>query len=411
MASQFPSTPEQIIPTASNVGPEPHHPFSSQASLHTSYLGLHDIANAMNLSIPPNALRVLAQGHASGRLPMPLNLHAGLPAGAVESVAPGIPTTMGSYSQPAMFRSVSTSPHFLRVVVAEPITQSPETTLDQPSRDMVRAPRAPRKGKSQARTIVSRGPTYTAVTSYRGDRTQSTPLWNEITSASQVASPRGEATPPITFASSSDVAKSAVQPFLWATATSKEIVLQLPVLNNLPHTLIDAVLPGLRAFIEEHERSVGYNSPAAGHGQKLPAETPERSEPTSTMVEPSCGLDQPPETLAMCGRGFNAPSQQRNGSENAEPQLIVEEPPSTALQGLLDIDQIWGMDVCQSRSECSFTLPAGEVIERSPWTGSDVLNPSSGVGCDVDLGGVGMEAFGQVDLGALLDSWEGFADM
>jgi hypothetical protein len=116
MASPFPSAPEKIIPTASNVGPEPHHPFSSQASLHASYLGLHDMTNAMDLSIPPNALRVLAQGHASGRLPMPLNLYAGLPSGTVESVAPGIPTTVESCSQPepTMFRSVSTSTHSLR---------------------------------------------------------------------------------------------------------------------------------------------------------------------------------------------------------------------------------------------------------------------------------------------------------
>src|SRR5947208_1018612 len=147
MASPFPSAPEKIIPTASNVGPEPHHPFSSQASLHASYLGLHDMTNAMDLSIPPNALRVLAQGHASGRLPMPLNLYAGLPSGTVESVAPGIPTTVESYSQPepTMFRSVSISAHSLGMVVAEPITQSPATTLDQdePSRDKVCARRAP----------------------------------------------------------------------------------------------------------------------------------------------------------------------------------------------------------------------------------------------------------------------------
>ena len=119
-------------------------------------------------------------------------------------------------------------------------------------------------------------------------------------------------------------------------------------------------------------------------------------------------LDQQPATLPTWG-GSTSLLQQRNDSENAETQLIVEEPPSTALQGLLNIDQIWGMDVCQSGS--SLTLQAGEVIERSPRTGSDFLGPSSGVGCDVDLGGVGMEALGQVDLSALLDGWEGFADM
>ena len=435
MASPFPSAPEQIIPTPSNGGPEPHQPFSSQASLHASYLGIHDMTNAMDLSIPPNALRALAQGHASGRLPMPPNLYAGLPAGTPESVAPGISTTVGSYSQPepTMFRSVSTSAHFLGVVVAEPITQSPATTLDQPSRDKVRARRAPRKGKSKARTIVSRGPAHTTVTSYRGDCTQSAPT-NKTTSATQGASSQGEATPPMAFAGSSDVVKSTMRPFPWATATSEEIVSRLPELNNIPLTLIDVVLLQLRAFIEEHERSIGNNSPATGHGQKLPAEMPEalrvarpagpstqvaraesspmleRSEPTFLMLEQSCGLDQPPATLPTCG-GFNSLSQPRSDSENAEPQLIVEEPPSIALQGLLDIDRIWGMDVCQPESSLAQTLLVGEVIERSPWARSEVLNTPSDVGYDVDLSGAGIEAFGQVDLSALLDGWEGFADM
>ena len=396
------------------------------------------MTNAMDLSIPPNALRVLAQGHASGRLPMPLNIYAGPPAGTVESVAPGIPTTVESYSQPdpTMFRSVSTSTHSFGMVVAEPITQSPATTLDQdqPSRDKVRARRAPRKGKSKARTIVSRGPAHTTMASYRGDCTQSAPLTNKTTSATQAVSSRGEATPTTAFAGSSEVAKSTMQPFPWATATSKEIVSRLPELNNIPLTLIDDVLPQLRVFIEEHERSIGNNSPAAGHGHTLPAETPEalrvarpagpstqmvraesspmleRSEPTFLMLEQSCGLDQPPATLPTCG-GFNSLSQPRSDSENAGPQLNVEEPPSTALQGLLDIDRIWGMDVCQPESSLAQTFLAGEVIERSPWAGSEVLNTSSDVGYDADLGGSGIEAFGQVDLSALLDGWEGFADM
>jgi hypothetical protein len=236
------------------------------------------------------------------------------------------------------------------------------------------------------------------------------------------------------YAGSSDVVKSTMQPFPWATATSKEIVSRLPELNNIPLTLIDPVLPNLRTFIEEQEGSIGNNSRAAGHGQDSPAETPEalrvaqpagpstqmaqadpsliirRSEPMFPMVQQSSGLDQPQATLPTCG-GFNSLLQQQNDSENVVPQPIVEEPPSAALQGLLDIDQIWGMDVCQPDSSLSRTLLAGEVIERSPWAGSDVLNSSSGVGYDVDLGGVGMEALGQVDLSALLDGWEGFADM
>ena len=39
------------------------------------------------------------------------------------------------------------------------------------------------------------------------------------------------------------------------------------------------------------------------------------------------------------------------------------------------------------------------------------MNPSSSVGYGVGLDSVEMETFGQVDLSALLDGWEGFADM
>ena len=313
----------------------------------------------MDLSIPPNAPRVLAQGHASGRLPMQLNLHPGLPAGTVEPVAPGFPTIMDSCSQQTAFRSGSTFAHFLGVVVTEMITQSPATTMDQPSRGKVRARRAPRKGKSKARTIVSRGPAHTTVTSYRDDCTWSAPTTNNTTSATKAASSRGEAAPPMAYAGSSGVVKSTMQLFSWAAVTPKEILSRLPEHNNLPLKLIHAVLPDLGAFIEEHERSIGDSSPAAGHGQKLPAETPEvpcvarpagpslqmaRAEsspmlglsgPRYLMAEQSCVLDQPPATLPTSG-GFDSLSQQRSDSENSENSetwLIVEESPSTALQG------------------------------------------------------------------------------
>ena len=111
---------------------------------------------------------------------------------------------------------------------------------------------------------------------------------------------------------------------------------------------------------------------------------------------------------------FDSLSQQRSDSENSENSetwLIVDESPSTALQGLLSMGQIWGIDLCQPGSSLARTLPAGEVIERSPWAESEVMNPSSSVGYDVGLHSVEMEAFGQVDLSALLDGWEGFADM
>jgi len=433
MASLFPFASEQITPTPSCVNPASLHPLSSQGSLHSSYLGVHGMTNALDLSLPPNALRILAQGQASGRLPMPLNYHAGQPAGTAESVVAGMPTTMGSHSRPTMLGSVSTSESAYShgALVAEPIKQSPETTLDQSRRVKVRARRAPRAGKSKARDIASRGPAHT--TSYQGDRTQSASLPKEPTSATQAASSRGEAILPTACAGSSDVATPAMPPFQWSTATAAEIA-RLPGLGNLPVDLIDLVLPGLRRFVEEHEGSIACNSGAAGHRQDLAAEMPEAprvarpaglsarmaqaepsplmelSEPAFPVVEQSCGLDQPSATSPTYG-GFDALIRQRN--ENAEPEPIVEDPPSAVLQGLLNIDHtsIWGVEVGQPGNSESLTLPTREVIERSAWTGSEDLNSSSSFGYGVDLGSVGTEAFGQVDLGSLLDGWESFSEL
>ena len=125
-----------------------------------------------------------------------------------------------------------------------------------------------------------------------------------------------------------------------------------------------------------------------------------QSEPTFPIAEQCHVLDQQP-AAPTCG-GFGSLSQQLN--EDVGTQPIVEEPPSAALHGLLDMNQIWGADVGQPDS--SVVLPTGEVIERSPWTGSEV-NSSSDVGYGVDLGGFGME----VDLSALLDGWEGFENV
>src|SRR5712691_10832888 len=81
--------------------------------------------------------------------------------------------------------------------------------------------------------------------------------------------------------------------------------------------------------------------------QAEPSPLMEQSEPTFPMAEQSCGLDQPLATLPAYG-GFDGLLQQRN--ENAEPEPIVEDPPSAALEGLLDLDHIWGGEVGQSES-------------------------------------------------------------
>jgi len=80
------------------------------------------MANALDLNLPPNALRAIAQGQASGRLSVLRNHRAGQPDGAgnLKSVVAGKPTTVQSHSHPARLKSVGASAFALEAPEAEP---------------------------------------------------------------------------------------------------------------------------------------------------------------------------------------------------------------------------------------------------------------------------------------------------
>ena len=427
MASYFPSSSQPIAPTPSWVNPEFLHAFSSQGSLHDSYPELYHTTN--DLDLPPNAFRVLAQGQASGRLPVPLHNLARQHAGKAEMVVAGNATKAQPHSQQAISKSVSVSAYARSAPVTEPVTQLPEATPRQSEQVKVRARRPARVGKSKARKtvpVVSRVPEHT--TTSWGDRTQSATLLNNSTSATQAASARGDATPPTAYVGSSSGAMLAVRPFPWATATAEEIS-RLPGLGSIPVDLIDLILPRLRSFVEDHDGTIRSNTLAAGHGRDsragtsglppveqpvvsfLPTTQPrppplmEQPETEFPMAELYSEIGQPPASLPT-HEGLEELLQLQN--ENAKPEPVVDEPPSATLDCLLDLEHILGAEARQP--ENSVTPPTWEVIERSPWVGSQNSNGLSTVGDGQNLGASGTENFGEFDMSDF-NSWEEFAKL
>jgi hypothetical protein len=189
----------------------------------------------------------------------------------------------------------------------------------------------------------------------------------------------------------------AMRPFPWAGATATEIS-RLPGLGDLPVDLIDLVLPRLKRFVEEHEGSSPSNACAVGQVQDMPAETHELLRGVARPAEPFAQMEQAPQ-----------PAYREHHDENAEPEPIFEDPPSSSLQGLLELDHIWEEDVSQLQG--SLTLPTGEVVERSSRPGPQDFHSSSGVGgYGAALSGIGTETLCKVDFGTLCDGWEGFEE-
>jgi len=425
MASYFPSSSQPIAPTPSWVNPEFLHAFSSQGSLHDSYPELYHTTN--DLDLPPNALRVLAQGQASGRLPVPLHNLARQHAGKADLAVVGNATKAQPHSKQAILKPVSVSAYTCGAPATQPVTQSPEATPHQSERVKVRARRPARVGKSKARKtvpVVSRIPGHT--TSSWGDRTQSATLLNESTGATQAASAQGEATPPTAYVGPSSGAMPTVRPFPWATATAEEIS-RLPGLGSIPVDLIDLILPRLRRFVEDHDGPIGSDTLAGGNGRYLPATAgllpvaqPVGSFPPATQPRHSPPMEQFETEFPMAEQyheigqpaaglptheGLEELLQPQN--ENAKPKPVVDEPPSATLDYLLDLEHILGAEARQPENSVT---PTWEVIERSPWVGSQNSNGLSTVGDGQNLGASGTETFGEFDMSDF-NSWDEFAKL
>ena len=108
------------------------------------------MTNAFDLSLPPNALRIIVQGQASGRPPTVRDHPAGQPARTAKPAAAAKRTTTRSHSRQTMPKPVSESTHVRGVPAPKPSTRSPEVTPHQPLPANVRARRATWLAKPKA---------------------------------------------------------------------------------------------------------------------------------------------------------------------------------------------------------------------------------------------------------------------
>jgi hypothetical protein len=136
---------------------------------------LHDATNFLDLRLPPNTLRALAQGQASGRLPALFNGPAGQPVRTAKVFSTAKRSAGRAHSQPQMWKTGSTSAYARGVSAARPGSQLAEVALSQPPPVKAHARRTARAAKSTARDTTSIFPCQHAIamSSQGGDQSAS----------------------------------------------------------------------------------------------------------------------------------------------------------------------------------------------------------------------------------------------
>jgi hypothetical protein len=103
---------------------------------------LHDATNLVDLKLPSNALQVLAQSQASGRMPALFKGPAGQSVRTAKTFAATKRTAARSHSQAYMWKGGSASAYASGVSVAQPVSQLTEVSQFQPPPVKARVRRA-----------------------------------------------------------------------------------------------------------------------------------------------------------------------------------------------------------------------------------------------------------------------------
>lgn len=177
-------TPAVSIHAVPGATPQKLKSSSTVGAVPRSDPHLQDVANILGLSLPPNALKVLSQCHASGRLSQLANSSAQSvisPAPAARRKTRAKRTTARSHTQPNPIRSgEGASPYARGVPIPKAVAQPLEAAQYQPPPVKARARRAALAAESKAKEAPS--PTIwglpgaveqLAYTAYLGDRAKS----------------------------------------------------------------------------------------------------------------------------------------------------------------------------------------------------------------------------------------------
>jgi hypothetical protein len=254
------SASQPFTPTASCAVPQFPQASSSQGALPSSHPRLYDTTNVLDLNLPPNALKILAQSQASGRLPPLFDCPTGQPIRTAKSVAVTKRTTARSHSRPNTLKSGTVSAYPQGLPASSLVPRPCEGAQGLPPPAKIRARLSAKAAKSKAKEstrAVTQGPDNTIPS--RSDRAQSASQLPFIfSSIAQAASSRAESLLPITYTGPPAAALSStawgeqgknmsmptLQPDPWVSATAKKISERFGF-DGLPLSLIEQLLPGV----------------------------------------------------------------------------------------------------------------------------------------------------------------------
>ena len=150
-------TPVVSIHAAPGPTPQKLKSSSSVGAIPRSDPRLQDVANMLGLNLPPNALKVLSQCQASGRLSELANSSAqsaNAPAPAARRTTKAKRTTARSHTQP-IIKSGGASPYARGVPTPKAVPQPLEAAQYQPPPVKARARRAAQAAESKAKEAPS----------------------------------------------------------------------------------------------------------------------------------------------------------------------------------------------------------------------------------------------------------------
>ncbi|KAI9447698.1 hypothetical protein H4582DRAFT_2068305 [Lactarius indigo] len=147
-------TPVVPVHAAPGATPQKLKSSSSVGAVPRSDPRLQDVANILGLSLPPNALKVLSQCQASGRLSELVNSSvqsANAPVPSAKQKTKAKRTTARSHTQPNLIKSSGASPYARGVPTPKAVPQPLEAAQYQPPPVKARARRAALAAQSKAK--------------------------------------------------------------------------------------------------------------------------------------------------------------------------------------------------------------------------------------------------------------------
>ncbi|KAH9173326.1 hypothetical protein EDB89DRAFT_2068783 [Lactarius sanguifluus] len=245
---------------------------SSVGAIPRSDPRLQDVANILGLNLPPNALKVLSQCQASGRLSELVNSSAqpaNPPVRAAKRTSTAKRTTARSHTQPNPIKSGGASPYARGVPTPKAVPQPLEAAQYQPPPVKARARRAALAAQSKAKEApfpsiwgLSSAAEQLILNASWGDRVKSAslPVLQPAGTAETAGQSQNEAMRPATVASagpsraptrpttpSGDRLKSASLPAL-QQPTAQGPLRAAASLSQA--SLIDRILPRLRGIVD-----------------------------------------------------------------------------------------------------------------------------------------------------------------